>query len=230
MMYHRNAASRSRFLTIKKFSLFFIFTLLLTHTSDAQNFSVNAGLGLEYFQIPTLSQYMNYGIGASITPGTFTTAAQFVFDGEYFLSNNWALGIEYGYIIGNSSGSYGQASYSYSLPSVTLTRVIAGDGYYFSYGGAIGYHFASLGQTILAYSNQSQNFSAQGIGVKIDAGFDTKLGENFYARVSADARGEFIGNFKSQTGTQLYTDASNSRPVNGYLSGVGVVFQLVYYF
>lgn len=173
---------------------------------------------------------MNYTIPGSITPGTFTTAAQFVFGGEFFLSNDWALGVEYGYITKSNSGNYVQVNYSYSMPSITLRKVMAGDGYYFSYGGAIGYHFASVGQTIVAYTNQAQNFSAQGIGVKIDAGVDTKLGENFYARINADGHGEFIGNFKSQSGTPLYTDASNSRVVNGYLSGVGVTFQLVYYF
>ncbi|MGO9482491.1 MAG: hypothetical protein ACLP05_12025 [Candidatus Kryptoniota bacterium] len=229
-MKHKSPSSQTKLsLVLVYVAALSLSVIIFTQSAGAQSFSADAGLGFEYFQTPSISQYVNYEIPGTLTPGTFTTGAQFVVGAGYFLSNNWELGLEYGYILKSYSGSYSQVNYSFSLPSITLTRIEPGDGYYLSYGAAIGYHFASLDQTDLLYSGQS-NYSAGGIGIKIDAGIDTKLGDNFYARITADARGEFIGNFKSQDGTQLFTDASDSRAVNGYLSGVGITFQLVYYF
>jgi len=198
----------------------------------AQNIAVNAGLGLEYFQTPSLFQYLSgYAAPGSVTPGTFTTTVQFVVGGKYFFLDDWALGVEYGYIVKDYSGVYGPVDCSYSMPSLTLTRLLPGDGYYWSIGGAIGYHFAYVNQT-LGNANQTQNFSAHGLGVKVDAGIETKLGDTFYVRVAADVRGEFIGNFRSQDGTTLEINpgTSTERTINGYLSGVGLTFQLVYYF
>jgi hypothetical protein len=207
-----------------------VFMLIYARPAVAQNFSLNAGLGIEYFQIPSLSQYMNYTLPGGITPGVYTTAGQFILGAKYFLSNFWAAGLEYGYITKSNSGTYAQINFAYSLPSITLERVMPGDGYYVTFGGCVGYHFASVQKTDLLYSGQT-TYTAKGIGIKISAGIDTKLSENFYARLNADARAEFLGNFKSSDGTEMtYTSSSGLQQVNGYLSGVGVSFQLVYYF
>ncbi len=201
----------------------------------AQGLSITAGLGFEYFDAPSLSQYLNYAAPGSITPGTYTTAGQFVGACEYPISGDWSLGVELGYITksSSSSGQAGQLQIDYSclMPSITLRKIVTGENFYVKFGGGIGYHFGYLGATNI-YSNAPTNYSARGIGLKFDALIDTKLGDNLYARVDGEARSEFIGNLKASDGSDLtFLDAtSNPQPVNMHLSGIGLTFGLVYYF
>ncbi len=227
MTCYRDAIGVQKFMRTHKIGLTSIIIMLAGQSAMAQNFSATAGLGLEYYNAPSLSQYFA-GTTGGVTPGTFTTSVQLEAGIEYFIVEDWALGIEYAYLTNQSTGNSIQINYSYSLPSITLRKVITGDNYYLRLGGGIGYHFSSLSQDILAYGSTT-DYSASGLGLKFDAAIDTKLGENFYARVDADARAEFTGNLKEKDGTALMNN-NNSREVSSNLSGVGVTLGLVYYF
>lgn len=205
-------------MTKHKIGLASVIIALVAETASAQDFSVTAGLGLEYYDAPSLSQFLAKRTGG-VTPGTYTTSIQLEAGGEYFILNDWAIGIEYSYLTNQNTGNDYQISYSYSLPSVTIRKVLAGDNYYLRFGGGIGYHFFSLSQ--LDPYGSTTDYSSKGLGLKFDAAIDTKLGENFYARIDAEARAEFTGNFKSIDDGATYSTN---------LSGVGVTFGLVYYF
>lgn len=235
-MKKRDGESTLRRVVVMNLRLLPMIVVIVFENANAQGFSTNAGIGLEYFTTPSLSQYLNYAAPGSITPGTYTTGVQFVLGGEYPILSNWLMGLEYGYIIktvsGNNSIGSQQIDFSYSLPSITLRRVIAGYGYYLKFGGGVGYHFESLSASS-PYSNLSANYSTHGLGLKVDASLDTKLGDNLYARVDAEAHAEFTGHLKTSNGTELtYIDYNSGqpRPVDMYLSGVGIIFGLVYYF
>jgi len=199
--------------------------VLCAQPARAQDLSVTAGLGLEYYSAPSLSQYFAVTTGGT-TPGTFVTSVQLEAGADWFITDNWTIGIEYAYLTNQSTGNSIQISYSYSLPTLMLRKVIAGDNYYLRVGGGLGYHFSSLSQTI-PYG--TTDYSSSGLGLKVDAALDTKLGENFYARVTVDGRTEYTGILKSGEGTAL-TNTTNSSEVNSNLSGVGLTFGLVYYF
>lgn len=214
----------------------FLSAIFTFNNARAQQFSAYGGLGVEYYKADGLSNFLNYAAPGSVLPGSYTSAIRFLAGGEVDVTNNWALGIEYEYltksITGSNSVGSQQVSLSYSLPSLTVRRLIREEGYSIRFGGAFGYHFGGLSLSS-PYSNQNQNFSAAGLGVKLDGSIDTKLGEKLYARVGVEARAEFVGDLKSADGTTLtYIDynSGNSLPVNMHLFGVGVSFGLVYYF
>jgi len=192
----------------------------LIRPASAQNLAVAAGLGLEYYNAPSLAQYLAKRTGNS-TPGSFVTAFQLKTDAEYFILSDWTLGVEYAYLINQSNGKSFQISYSYSLPTLTVRRVLPGENYYLRFGGGIGYHFFSMSQ-IDPYGGTT-DYSSKGIGLKFDVAIDTKLSEDFYARVEGDARVEYAGKFNAK-------DAEAPATYNSYLSGVGITFGLVYYF
>lgn len=201
-----------------------------------QRFSTYGGLGVEYYKADGLSNYLNYAAPGSVTPKSFTSAIRFFLGGEYDVTNKWAIGLEYGYILKSVSGSNSlssqQVNFSYSLPSLTVRRLIMEKGYSLRIGGSFGYHFGSL-NTSSPYSNQTQDYSAKGVGLALDASFDGQLDKRLFARVGVDARAEFIGDLKAKDGSDLtYVDynSGNSLPVNMNLFGVGVSFGLVYYF
>jgi hypothetical protein len=198
---------------------------LLAHSASAQSLSVAAGLGLEYYNVPSLSRYFAVTTGG-VTPGTYIASVQLEAGADFFIASDWTVGIEYAYLTNQSTGNGIQINYSYSLPTLMLRRVVAGDNYYLRVGGGLGYHFFSLNQNV-GYG--TTNYSSKGIGLKFDGALDSKLGENFYARVTVDARAEFTGILKTSTGAALI-NVTNSSEVNSNLSGVGISFGLVYYF
>lgn len=205
-----------------------------SHNAYGQSFSATAGMGLQYFNSPSIARYLNYEIGG-VMPGTYTTAIQFMAGADYRFTGDWEIGVEYAYITRSVSGSNNiNIDYSYSLPTLIVRRITEGDGFYFRYGAGIGYHFGSLGTTS-AYSSSVTNYSARGLGFKVDGTFDTKLDQNFYARITVEGRGELVGTLKGSNGNALtYTTYNGSEnqdnPVNMNFSGVGITFGLVYYF
>lgn len=224
--------------TLIPFFIVLFSTVLFLSAGDAsaQQFSAYGGLGVEYYKADGLSNYLDYAAPGSIVPGSFSSAIRFMIGGDYALAKNWAVGIEYGYITksvsGNNFVSSQQVSFSYSLPSLTIKRIIRGNGFVLRLGGAFGYHFGALSMSS-PYSNSTVDYSAAGFGLRLDGAFDTKLDERLYARVGAEARAEFVGDLKAADGTKLtYLDYSslNQMPVNMHLFGVGISFGLVYYF
>lgn len=227
-MMDNNGAIGGQRPTIKhQIELSSIIILLLVQGASAQDFSATAGLGFEYYNAPSLSRYLA-GTTGGVTPGTYMTSVQLETGVEYFIASDWTIGIEYAYLTNQNTGNGYQISYSYSLPSVTLRKVLAGDNYYLRYGGGIGYHFSSLSQDLQLYGNTT-DYSSSGLGLKFDAAIDTKLGEDFYARLDVDGRAEFTGNFKDKAGNPL-PNHNDQSIVNSNLSGVGITFGLVYYF
>ncbi len=216
--------------------LFIAVVIFFAGNAKAQMFSAYGGLGVEYYKADGLSNYLNYAAPGSMNPGSYTSAIRFILGGEYDVTKNWAIGIEYGYITKSITGSNAissqQVSFSYSLPSLTIRRLIRGNGYSFRFGGAFGYHFGSL-STSSPYSNRSIDYSAKGFGMQLDGSLDTKLDPKLYARVAVNARAEFVGDLKAADGTKLtYIDynSQNTLPVNMHMIGVGLSFGLVYYF
>ncbi len=213
-----------------------VISVFFLANARAQSVSATAGLGLEYFDAPSLNKYLNFAAPGAMPNVSFQSAIQFAGAGEFFISRDWAIGLEYGYITKtvSSSGALGsqQIDFSYYLPSLTLRRVIVGEGYYIQFGGGIGYHFGGLSAST-PYSDKTADYSCRGVGVKLDALLDTRLGERLYARIDAEVRTEFTGVLKAANGSDLsYIDynSGQSHSVDMSFGGVGITFGLVYYF
>lgn len=205
-------------------------------TQAQQRFSGYGGMGVIYYKADGLSNYLNYVAPGSVLPKSFTSAIRFFFGGEYAVSKDWAIGIDYGYITksvsgGNSIGSQ-QVNMAYSLPSLAIRRIFRAEGYSIRLGGEFGYHFGSVSASS-PYSSQTQDYSASGFGVKLNGSVDTQLDKRLYARIGVEGDAEFIGDLKARDGSKLtYLDYNSGKliPVNMDLLGVGLSFGLVYYF
>jgi len=196
----------------------------------AQDFSLSAGLGLSYYNTPSLIHYLNYLGATSNTAGSFTSAAEFFGRGDYLIGTGWSVGLEFAYLSQSYTTNYvRQVSYSYALPTLTIHKLFYGDGFFMKYGGGIGYHFGSLNVPVLP--DGTIDYVSKGFGIKADVSLDTKLGTNLYALIGFQARGEFLGDLTGPSGQQLrYTDNYGSHPTNMYLSGIGILLGLSYYF
>ncbi|MGC8594992.1 MAG: hypothetical protein ACP5US_03445 [Candidatus Kryptoniota bacterium] len=207
-----------------------IFFILNPSLLLAQNFSISAGLGLSYYTTPSLVHYLNFLGATSSTSGSFTSAGEFFGRGDCLIASDWTVGVELAYLSQNYTTGYGgQVSYSYTMPTVTIHKLFYGDGFFLRYGGGIGYHFGSLSVPVLP--GGTADYFSKGMGIKADMSLDTKLGTSLYALIGFQIRGEFLGNLKDSSGQQLrYTDNYGIHPTNMYLSGIGVLLGLSYYF
>ncbi len=225
--------------SLSRLPIFWLAVAVLSFPSiknaNAQPFSVTAGLGLDYFNAPSLNKYLNFAAPGALPVSSYQSAIQFLFGGEYFINHDWAVGLEYGYITktvsaGNSLGAQ-QIDFSYYLPTIMLRRVIYGEGYFIQFGGGVGYHFEGLNASS-PYSDKTADYSSQGLGFKADAILDTRLGKKLYARVAAEARAEFTGTLKSGSNELTYIDYNTDQPrsVDMSFGGIGITFGIVYYF
>ena len=216
-----------------------VLTLVLTSLGAAKaqdRFSAYGGMGVIYYKADGLSNYLNYAAPGSIVPKSFTSAIRFFIGGEYAVTRDWALGIDYGYITksvsGNNSIGSQQVDIAYSLPSLAIRKILREKGFSIRLGGEVGYHFGSVSISS-PYSSQTLDYSAAGFGIKLNGSVDTPLDKHLYARIGVNGDAEFIGGLKSKDGSRLtYLDynSGNFLPVNMDLLGVGVSFGIVYYF
>ncbi len=210
--------------------------MTISRESYAQRVSAYGGLGVNYYKANSITNFLNSnGIG-SVRPGGCTSAVQFFLGAGYAVTSDWEVGAELDYMINSYTGNSGlgsqQVSLSYLIPSLTVRRLIRGEGYSLRFGGAFGYHFGSLSVSS-PYSNQTQDYTATGFGMKLDGSLDTKLDEKLYARVGVHVVAELIGQPKAADGSGLtYTDyySGGQTAVNMEFVGAGVSLGLVYYF
>ena len=193
-------------------------------------------MGVIYYKADGLSNYLNYAAPGSMIPKSFTSAIRFSIGGEYAVTRDWALGIDYGYITksvnGNNSIGSQQVNIAYSLPSLAIRKILREKGFSIRLGGEVGYHFGSVSISS-PYSSQTLDYSAAGFGIKLNGSVDTPLDKRLYARIGVNGDAEFIGDLKTKDGSRLtYLDyySGNFHPVNMDLLGVGVSFGIVYYF
>ena len=201
-----------------------------------QKFSAYGGMGVIYYRADGLSNYLNYAAPGSVLPKSFTSAIRFFVGGEYAVTRDWALGIDYGYITksvsGNNSIGSQKVNIAYSLPSLTVRKILREKGFSIRLGGEVGYHFGSVSVSS-PYSSQTLDYSAAGFGLKLNGSVDTPLDKRLYARIGFNGDAEFIGDLKSKDGSTLtYLDYNSGKfvPVNMDLVGVGISFGIVYYF
>jgi len=195
---------------------------------------VSAGMGLTYISASDIVAYIN----SLTTQQTkeLTAAGEFFIAPEIQFSNSFALKLEYSYLMKpynidvSNAGTY-HLSYILHMPSVILDYLIVGDGYFFKFGGGMGYHFGIFTQRF-PNSNTDATYSASGVGFKLEAVGNTTLGGSLYALIGVALRGDFIGQLQDKDGNYIiirkpYSSDENARL--GFLS-FGIKFGLTYYF
>ena len=184
-------------------------------------FDVGAGMGLNFFSSPDLRDYINSNFSASDDISSFNTSADFFFEVDYNMGENYQIGIEYTYNIYSYNTSFLNGRYDLSLnqhkPSLVGYYVHAGKGYKFKIGGGLGIRFAEVDEEL--YGSIS-GYSATGFGILLKAQGDTRLGGNFYALISGEVRYDMPG--------EINTLSNATFNVNTF--GVALKLGTVYYF
>lgn len=173
------------------------FLLLLNSFLFAQ-YDVSASMGLDFRSAASFRDYVNTSFAYGNQIGTFKSAVSFNVEGDYKLSKNFALGLEYNILIDSYNTPFGIAgiyeiSYNIMRPSLIAYYLIPGEGYQFKFGGGVGYRSVSLSETIIS----KNNYSSSGIGFVLKAEGNTLLSKNFYALIGGNFRYDSIGDVQN---------------------------------
>ena len=205
--------TRVRYVAASVCSLAFLW-LPPAHAADSTStaahgrfIGVTLGLGIQAHAAADLVDYINR---IAIPPynnrlSEFTTVPELYIAPEVQVSDDWSVGIDYGYlvrsytVVGSGVGT-SQFDYVVHVPVAVVHYLIPGDGYWVKLGGGIGYQFAELSQRLYG-AIASTDFRARGVGVKLEAVADTKFDDHLYGSIQLDLRWVGGGSFESGSGT-----------------------------
>lgn len=199
-------------------------------------FSVSIGMGGGIHSAPFLVDYMN---AFRVSQGgdrldDFSSMLEFFVSPAYRVEPEWSVALEYSLLVKSqtvgvgpySSGS--EFSYNVHMPTAIVHYVINAPAYYLKFGGGLGYHVATLRQTVYTYGVE-ENFSASGVGFKLEAVGNTKFDDTMYGSIGVDLRWGFLGTFKNANGVEAFERTTNSTAKMQFFSlglKFGIMFQL----
>ena len=199
-------------------------------------FSVALGMGAGIHSAPSLVDFISsYGTTSSGERlDEFSSMVEFYIAPAVRVEPQWSVGVEYALLlkshtVGNSSSSSGaEFSYLVHMPTAIVHYIIDEPAYNLRFGGGAGYHLATLTQTLRVFGAEEQ-FSASGVGVKLEAVGNTKFDDTFYGNIGVDMRWDFLGSLKNAAGVPAYNRATNAEATMRFFSlslKFGVLFQL----
>jgi hypothetical protein len=231
---HSAKALRRAFVPLLLMSL----TAYSQSSADAMRsrFAVSLGMGAGVHSAPFLVDYMNAfrPSPSSSRLDEFSSMLELFVTPEYRVHPEWNVGLEYSVLIKTQSlgnGPYGAVSefaYKVHMPTALLRYVVSDPAYYLKVGGGLGYHVATLQQTLSSFG-VDERYTTTGVGVKIEAVGNTKFDETFYGSIGVDLRWDFLGTFKNTSGAEAYERTTNTTARMQFFSislKFGVLFQL----
>ncbi len=191
----------------------------------------SAGMGVSYVNPTDVVNLVNSTPGTRDRVSDFRAAVEFYGGFSVPLSEEWALKVEYAYLLGsyNVTSGFGPAEYTFvtHMPSVIGQYVLVNEGVYnvkVGFGG--GYHFGSLTQRM---ANLEDTYSGSGPGVLADLEANTAFGDHLYGNLGAVVRWEFVGGLTNANGQSPRATAGSSATTLNFF-GIGARLGFTYYF
>lgn len=193
---------------------------------------IGGGMGISAVSISDLVSYLNLREGFTLQERIpeFNSAVEFFATYDMFLRSDVALGFEYSYLFGshNFSGTFGSNNYSYSfhMPVILGHYLVKGPGYFFKFGGGLGYFFTRYREDLTELT-EPVVYTGGGLGGKLQAVGHTPFGDNLFGYVGVEMRFAFPGSVSDNDGRIL---RSGDRDVTMNFISLGLKFGLTYNF
>jgi len=186
-----------------------VVTLIIVFAGSLNaQFSIRAGMGIDFASTPSLTDYINQTYQLSLNDQLRSFNSAIVFSGEagYLLSENYMLAVDVGYLINSYTTllDLGQFEFSYNIisPSLVSYYVISGSGYNFKFGGGVGIRFSNAEDKRGVNKN---NYNSTGFGFLLRADGNTLLGGNIYANIGADLKYDLNGDLNDKVNLNSFS-------------------------
>jgi hypothetical protein len=171
---------------------------------------VSAGMGVDYINQQDLVEMINgsYTLGKRVDQ--FVAGAEFFGSGRYLLSPDWALKVEYAYIINSytTDAPYGPGEFTVTVhaPTLIVQYVLFAETHYDIRAGiGAGYRFGALE---IAYATVQDRHTASGPGLMADLEGNTALGDNVYVYLGGIVRWDMMEDLRNASGRSPGVNAS----------------------
>lgn len=176
------------------------FLILFGSTSFSQ-YSLRAGLGIEFKNISSFYDYINQNFAPSNSQlKSFNSAVNFSVELDKSISDNFDLGVEMAYDLLSYNYQFNLGQYDVTvnnfMPSILAYYVFSGKGYQFKFGGGAGLRFINVDEQ-LPSTPTTTSYSSTGIGFILRGMGNTQISENLYANITADLRYDANGEVSS---------------------------------
>jgi hypothetical protein len=190
-----------------------------------------AGMGVSWLSAPDVADLANQSSTGGERLSDFTTAVVFSGIVSVPLSADWALALDYGYIVATYStpGFFGQNDFTVKVHAPTLVAqytLVREKTYAVRAGAGAGYHIGILDQKLGTLEN---SFDAGGIGVLALLEAQTAFGEDFFGSILGEVRWDGLGELTNADG-QRPGSASTGPPPELQFFSVGIRFGFAYHF
>lgn len=203
----------------------------VSHAQDSLTHGVGfaAGMGVSVINVIDVVDYVN---GISVSQNRiddFATAAEFFVASELFFRDSWGVKIEYAYLLQSYTidqdviGRY-EIFYSLHMPTFMIHYVDLHPEYVVKVGGGLGYHAASLSETLQGAA--ARHLKSSGIGLKVEAEVNTALGERLYGFFGGDIRVNFMNVLKDAQGNTLRIQGRKDAKMSFFAFGLklGIIY------
>ena len=190
-----------------------LFFIVISFTSFAQRENeIRASMGIDFISLPDLKDYLERNYTDILAD--FSSSVNF--SGSYgrMIGQSSQLELELGYLLNsyneNALGGNYDLSYSIIMPSLLYNYVIAGNGFYFKFGGGAGVRILSITEKLPGIPVED-DYSSFGFGLILRGTGNTALSQDVYAHIGADVRYDLIGEAdKSDLGNKIGDVSFNS--------------------
>ncbi len=196
--------------------------------NSSERISISGGMGVSYTSAPDVVEFINAASSARVAE--FKSVVEFFGAVGLPLSAAWVLKLEYAHMLGtyNVSGGFGGGEFTLTahLPTITAQYVLTGEkSHNVKVGLGVGYHFGVLSAKYLTLQN---DYTASGLGTKIEIEANTAIGEAFFAYLGGDIRWDFMGNLTASDGGIPRTSRTTIVPTLHFFS-VGAKLGFTFY-
>ena len=158
----------------------------------------------------------------------FSTGVEFFVTPELQIADAWSVALDYSLLINSRTidGSAGRWEFTSQtqLPTAMVHYLVGGSGYWLKAGGGLGYHWMTLRERFVTVGSET-DFTASGIGLKLDAVANTAFDSHLLGSVAVELRWSSLGTLRAANGSPLQY---LGREVNMDFYSAGVKFGLTY--
>jgi len=193
--------------------------------------SLTAGMGVAYHNSQDIVEMINGTYSSGQRVSEFNTSVDFFGSFCYPLSRDWALKLEYSYLLTtyNVPSNFGPGEFTAVLHLPTLFVqyiVVASPLYNIKAGLGAGLHFGTLS---IRYGTLDDSYRAAGPGMAMEVEGNTAFAEHVFVQLGVNARWEFVGALKNAADRAPGVNVRGD-PVSMHQFGVGARIGFSYVF
>lgn len=197
-----------------------------------KNLNISAGMGLNYYLMENLNDYLSYNWGFNNRKDDFNGAVDFFGSIGFDLSQNYSIDLDLSYSINSFNKAIGAGTYEFAysllMPALVIIHHLMQNGYRISIGAGGGYYFANVSERIPS-SFSLGDFSSGGFGLIAKVDGISAISTSLFILINLNARYTSLSDV-SNDAQSLVINKTNKENLNLSFTSFGLRLGMRYVF